>query len=188
VRRVVEGAINGIAGVNGADRVVHLGGRRVSAIVVGLHVTSEHSFSRAALDAVRMTAGVGVVGDAHAGATVQHRSRVAADPTQPNLRQVHLIHELDKEGFDIGPGSLGETLRPATSIRERSARTCPRCAAMCSARRGSLNRSTTAANTADSTARASMLLRPHPRIASGRSGRLTTADGRSCCVSTEVRV
>lgn len=86
-----------------------------SARVVGLHLSGEHRFSKTARDAVRMTAGVGVVGDAHAGATVQHRSRVAVDPTRPNLRQVHLVHgelydELDREGFGIGPGSLGENV------------------------------------------------------------------------------
>nr|WP_240897002.1 MOSC domain-containing protein [Kineococcus vitellinus] len=62
-----------------------------------------------------MLAGLGVEGDAHAGSTVQHRSRVAADPTQPNLRQVHLIHgelheELRRQGFEVGPGQLGENI------------------------------------------------------------------------------
>ena len=54
-------------------------------------------------------------GDIHAGVTVRHRSRVAADPTQPNLRQVHLIHaelfdELRAEGFSVWPGQLGENI------------------------------------------------------------------------------
>lgn len=54
-------------------------------------------------------------GDAHAGATVQHRSRVAADPSQPNLRQVHLIHgelfdTLRTAGYEVGPGDLGENI------------------------------------------------------------------------------
>ena len=58
---------------------------------------------------------LGVEGDAHAGVTVQHRSRVAADPSQPNLRQVHLIHselfaELRSAGFDIRPGDIGENV------------------------------------------------------------------------------
>jgi MOSC domain-containing protein YiiM len=56
-----------------------------------------------------------VVGDAHYGVTVQHRSRVAADPSQPNLRQVHLIHaelfdRLADAGFVVGPGDLGENI------------------------------------------------------------------------------
>ena len=53
--------------------------------------------------------------DAHSGVTVQHRSRVARDPSQPNLRQVHLIHrelfeELAAKGFDVSPGVLGENI------------------------------------------------------------------------------
>ncbi len=62
-----------------------------------------------------MIAGMGVAGDAHAGETVQHLSRVAIDPSQPNLRQVHLIHaelfdELAAKGFVVKPGDLGENL------------------------------------------------------------------------------
>ena len=54
-------------------------------------------------------------GDAHCGVTVQHRSRVAQDPTQPNLRQVHLIHaelfdELAGAGFSVQPGDMGENI------------------------------------------------------------------------------
>src|ERR1044072_1037009 len=64
---------------------------------------------------IRLIAGLGVEGDAHAGATVKHRSRVARDPTQPNLRQVHLIHaelldELKAAGFDVKPGDMGENI------------------------------------------------------------------------------
>ena len=62
-----------------------------------------------------MIAGLGVEGDAHLGATVQHRSRVKKDPTVPNLRQVHLIHselfdELRAAGFTVAPGDLGENI------------------------------------------------------------------------------
>ncbi|MCF8506456.1 MAG: MOSC domain-containing protein [Caulobacter sp.] len=64
---------------------------------------------------IRLVAGLGVEGDVHAGATVKHRSRVARDPTQPNLRQVHLIHaelfdELAAGGFAIAPGAMGENI------------------------------------------------------------------------------
>ncbi len=53
--------------------------------------------------------------DAHLGETVQHRSRVARDPTQPNLRQVHLIQselhdELRAAGFEVAPGQMGENV------------------------------------------------------------------------------
>ena len=59
--------------------------------------------------------GLGVEGDAHQGATVKHRSRVARDPTQPNLRQVHLIHaelheELRAAGFTVSAGQMGENV------------------------------------------------------------------------------
>lgn len=78
-------------------------------------LSAGHRFSKAPSEAIRLVAGVGVEGDAHAGATVKHRSRVAVDPTQPNLRQVHLIHaelfdELAAKGFDIHAGDLGENV------------------------------------------------------------------------------
>lgn len=74
-----------------------------------------HGFSKSRQPSVRVVEGLGVVGDAHAGQTVKHRSRVRADPSQPNLRQVHLLHaelfdELAEAGFDVGPGDLGENV------------------------------------------------------------------------------
>lgn len=84
-------------------------------VVAGVSRDREHRFSKAVADGIVLLAGLGVQGDAHAGVTVQHRSRVAADPTQPNLRQVHLIHaelhaELHEQGFDVAPGQLGENI------------------------------------------------------------------------------
>ncbi len=74
-----------------------------------------HAFSKTVRPSIVLLAGLGVAGDTHRGVTVQHRSRVARDPTQPNLRQVHLIHtelfdELRSAGFDIGPGDIGENI------------------------------------------------------------------------------
>src|SRR3954464_10267105 len=74
-----------------------------------------HTFSKATTNAIVLVAGLGVEGDAHAGRTVKHRSRVAVDPSQPNLRQVHLIHaelhdELADGGFTVGPGDMGENV------------------------------------------------------------------------------
>lgn len=74
-----------------------------------------HSVSKPQRPSLRLLAGLGVEGDAHAGVTVRHRSRVAQDPTQPNLRQVHLIHaelldELNAAGFGLTPGELGENV------------------------------------------------------------------------------
>lgn len=74
-----------------------------------------HSMSKPECARIRLIAGLGVEGDAHAGATVKHRSRVRQDPAQPNLRQVHLmrielIEELNAMGFDLAPGVMGENI------------------------------------------------------------------------------
>jgi MOSC domain-containing protein YiiM len=71
--------------------------------------------SKPGRDAITLLAGLGVEGDAHMGETVKHRSRVRRDPTQPNLRQVHLIHselhdELQAAGFLVAPGQMGENV------------------------------------------------------------------------------
>ena len=76
---------------------------------------SSHSFSKQPRMWITLLAGLGVEGDAHMGTTVKHRSRVARDPSQPNLRQVHLLHrelleELRHQGFIIGPGEIGENI------------------------------------------------------------------------------
>ena len=83
--------------------------------IVAVCTSSSHSFSKGRRDSIRLLAGLGVEGDAHLGVTVKHRSRVAVDPTQPNLRQVHLVHaellaELRSGGFDVEPGSIGENV------------------------------------------------------------------------------
>jgi MOSC domain-containing protein YiiM len=71
--------------------------------------------SKPATESIRLLAGLGVEGDAHAGTTVKHRSRVAKDPLAPNLRQVHLIHaelfdDVATRGFTVKPGELGENM------------------------------------------------------------------------------
>lgn len=83
--------------------------------VVSVSRDPGHHFSKPVVAEIRLLAGLGVEGDAHAGVTVQHRSRVRADPTQPNLRQVHLLHrelfdELQGKGFALAPGDLGENI------------------------------------------------------------------------------
>jgi MOSC domain-containing protein YiiM len=74
-----------------------------------------YSFTKPNRDEIVLLTGLGVEGDVHAGVTVKHRGRVAADPRQPNLRQVHLIHaelfeEVGEEGFEVAPGQLGENV------------------------------------------------------------------------------
>jgi len=88
---------------------------RPPATVVCVSASPNHLFSKQPASAVHLLAGLGVEGDAHRGTTVQHRSRVARDPTQPNLRQVHLIHaelfeELAGKGFAVAPGQMGENI------------------------------------------------------------------------------
>lgn len=83
--------------------------------VVAVHAGPRHAFSKPSLPEIELLAGHGVRGDAHAGARIQHRSRVAKDPSQPNLRQVHLLHdellqELKIAGFEVEPGQMGENL------------------------------------------------------------------------------
>src|SRR3954466_439121 len=83
--------------------------------VIAVSVSGAHTMSKPNVERIRLLEGLGVEGDAHMGATVKHRSRVRVDPTQPNLRQVHLIHselhdELRAAGFEVGPGQMGENV------------------------------------------------------------------------------
>src|SRR4029079_5210673 len=83
--------------------------------VIGVSSCPSHHFSKTPSLSIRLLGGLGVAGDAHQGETVKHRSRVRKDPTQPNLRQVHLIHvelfdELRAKGFVVQPGELGENI------------------------------------------------------------------------------
>jgi MOSC domain-containing protein YiiM len=77
--------------------------------------SATHTLIKPNEGSVRLLAGLGVDGDAHLGETVKHRSRVARDPSQPNLRQVHLIHaelhdELRAAGFAVSAGQMGENV------------------------------------------------------------------------------
>jgi len=83
--------------------------------VVAVSRSPSHSFTKPNEGSIRLLTGLGVEGDAHMGVTVKHRSRVAKDPTVPNLRQVHLIHaelhdELETAGFRLAPGVMGENV------------------------------------------------------------------------------
>lgn len=83
--------------------------------VVAVSRSPGHTLSKPNDISIRLLAGLGVEGDAHMGVTVKHRSRVAKDPTLPNLRQVHLIHaelhdELAASGFRLTPGVMGENI------------------------------------------------------------------------------
>ncbi|MBX9701304.1 MAG: MOSC domain-containing protein [Acetobacteraceae bacterium] len=88
----------------------------MSAAVAAVARAPGHGFSKSpAPEGITLVAGLGVAGDAHSGAAVRHRSRVARDPTQPNLRQVHLLPEelfaeLAARGFTLRPGDIGENI------------------------------------------------------------------------------
>jgi len=84
-------------------------------IVEAVQKSASHTLIKPGQPSIRLRAGLGVEGDAHLGVTVKHRSRVARDPHQPNLRQVHLIHaelhdELRARGFTVGAGEMGENI------------------------------------------------------------------------------
>jgi MOSC domain-containing protein YiiM len=87
----------------------------VSGAVVAVALDARHDFSKRTADVITLRAGLGVEGDAHFGATVQHRSRVRRDPSAPNLRQVHLLpaellDELVGWGYGVAPGIVGENV------------------------------------------------------------------------------
>jgi MOSC domain-containing protein YiiM len=88
---------------------------RFAGLVAAVCSSGVHEFSKAVRDGIQLLAGLGVEGDAHQGVTVKHRSRVRRDPTQPNLRQVHLLQgelhdELAAAGFHVAPGVMGENI------------------------------------------------------------------------------
>ena len=104
-----------------------MGRSNVDGLITAVSINSEHTFSKLNQAQIRLLAGLGVEGDTHLGVTVQHRSRVKRDPTQPNLRQavsprrargpngVHLIHaelhdELNAQGFSVSAGQIGENI------------------------------------------------------------------------------
>lgn len=87
----------------------------LSGTVEAVALNLGHAFTKVVQSRIHLLAGLGVEGDAHAGQTVKHRSRVKKDPTQPNLRQVHLVHaelfeELADKGFDLKAGDIGENI------------------------------------------------------------------------------
>jgi len=86
-----------------------------AATVAAVSRDDQHAFSKPVRNTIRLVAGLGVEGDAHAGQTVQHLSRIARDPSAPNLRQVHLIHaelhdELGLRGYRVAAGDMGENV------------------------------------------------------------------------------
>jgi MOSC domain-containing protein YiiM len=84
-------------------------------VVAAVSRSARHTLTKPNQASIRLLAGLGVEDDAHQGETVKHRSRVARDPSQPNLRQVHLIHAelhdaLRAAGFAVSAGQMGENV------------------------------------------------------------------------------
>jgi hypothetical protein len=84
-------------------------------VAIAVSRSATHTLSKPSQPRIRLLAGLGVDADAHQGTRVKHRSRVARDPSQPNLRQVHLLHselhaELHSAGFEMAPGQMGENV------------------------------------------------------------------------------
>jgi MOSC domain-containing protein YiiM len=84
-------------------------------VVVAVSRNGTYAFSKPVREQIMLVAGLGVDGDAHAGTTVKHRGRVRSDPSQPNLRQVHLLaaelfDEVREQGYEVAPGQLGENV------------------------------------------------------------------------------
>lgn len=87
----------------------------MTGVIASVSCSPAHTFSKPSQERLTLLAGLGVEGDAHAGVTVKHRSRVERDPSQPNLRQVHLLQselfdDLGADGYAIAPGDLGENI------------------------------------------------------------------------------
>ncbi len=87
----------------------------INGVVTAVGRSAKHTLNKPNQEGIRLIAGLGVEGDAHQGETVKHRSRVRRDPTQPNLRQVHLVHaelhdELRDAGFSVSAGQMGENI------------------------------------------------------------------------------
>jgi len=83
--------------------------------IIAVSKSESHTFCKPNQGSILLLTGLGVEGDAHMGETVKHRSRVKRDPSQPNLRQVHLIHaelhdELNASGFNVSAGQMGENI------------------------------------------------------------------------------
>ena len=87
----------------------------MSQSVVAVSSSPKHTFSKSSLPSITLIAGVGVAGDVHSGELIKHRYLVRRDPTQPNLNQVHLIHQelftlLADKGHHVTAGQLGENI------------------------------------------------------------------------------
>ena len=87
----------------------------IEGVVTSVNLSKKHAFSKSSCLTINLIAGIGVEGDAHAGRTVKHRYLVGKNPNKVNIRQVHLMHselfdEVNRKGFDVKAGDLGENI------------------------------------------------------------------------------
>lgn len=87
----------------------------MAGVVTAVSRSEGHTLTKPNEDSIRLLVGLGVEGDAHSGATVKHRSRLARFSNEPNLRQIHLIHAelhdtLREQGFAVSAGQMGENV------------------------------------------------------------------------------
>lgn len=83
--------------------------------VIAVASDNKHNIIKPIRECIKLIAGWGVEGDAHAGKTVQHRYDKRKNPYAPNLRQVHLMHaelfdEVAELGLIVEPGQMGENI------------------------------------------------------------------------------
>ena len=84
-------------------------------VVAAVSRNSKHGFSKQPQTAIELLVGLGVQGDAHCGATIQHVYLKRRNPDAPNRMQVHLLQselldELACKNVRIAPGELGENI------------------------------------------------------------------------------
>lgn len=85
------------------------------ATIEAVSLSPKHGFSKQPQASIRLLSGLGVQGDAHCGATIQHVYLKRRNPDAPNRMQVHLLQaelldELAAKDFPIRPGELGENI------------------------------------------------------------------------------
>ena len=78
--------------------------------VLSVPLAATHAFTKTPTPSITPVERLGVHGDAHAGETVQHRSRLHIKPPPANLRQVHLIQNEILQDFGVAPAEIGENV------------------------------------------------------------------------------
>ncbi|OBT91659.1 hypothetical protein VE01_10343 [Pseudogymnoascus verrucosus] len=94
--------------------------------ITSLSLSPTHAFSKPPISRLVLIPGLGVEGDCHLGADIQHLSRMTVRPLPENLRQVHLMSGEFLEGLvvrgeegkagegegkrRVKPGDLGENI------------------------------------------------------------------------------